>query len=526
MSEPRPAADLNLLFGVLALQMDFIDRDALINGLQRWVFDKTRSLGQILHEQGQLSADRVRLLDALVQAHLQVHGDDPQRSLAAVSVSRPLASDLQVVVDADLQASLAHAAAGAADPDSTVDHVPAGTGSSRFRILRPHARGGLGEVFVAEDQELCREVALKEIQTKYADDPVSRRRFVLEAEITGRLEHPGIVAVYGLGQHPDDRPYYAMRFIRGESLKEAIKRFHSYKGPQPFGDIVGSSRLRRDAFRELLGRFVDACNAVAYAHSRGVLHRDLKPSNVMLGKYGETLVVDWGLAKVIGRSAAAMEGDDATLWPSSANSPAETQAGTAVGTPQYMSPEQAAGRVGELGPSSDIFSLGATLYTLLTGQAPFSGSDVGEVLRKVQRGEFTPPGKAKPGTPAPLSAICCKAMASSQNDRYATALELAADVTRWLANDPVSAYREPVFRRLQRWSLRYPLPFSVVAVLLMSLITAGTAVLQMRRDHYQEKRHAEEIFSLRYAAGQVAIQCIADRRHAETFASSAEFMGE
>src|SRR5262249_10526250 len=161
----------------------------------------------------------------------------------------------------------------------------------------------------------------------------------------------------------------------------------------------------------------DACNAVAYAHSRGVLHRDLKPANVMLGKYGETLVVDWGLAKVIGRSGAAMDGDEATLWPTAANSPAETQAGTAIGTPQYMSPEQGAGKVEELGPASDIFSLGATLYTLLTGQAPFSGSDVGEVLRKVQRGEFTAPGKAKRYTPAPLSAICCKAMASSPYDR-------------------------------------------------------------------------------------------------------------
>jgi serine/threonine protein kinase len=165
----------------------------------------------------------------------------------------------------------------------------------RFRILRPHAKGGLGQVSVALDQELNREVALKEIQPRHADDQVSRERFVLEAEITGGLEHPGIVPVYALGQGPDGRPFYAMRFVKGDSLKDAIERFHNVEVAER---DPGEQSV---AFRELLGRFVDVCNAVAYAHSRGVLHRDLKPSNVMLGKYGETLLVDWGLAKSVDR---------------------------------------------------------------------------------------------------------------------------------------------------------------------------------------------------------------------------------
>jgi serine/threonine protein kinase len=165
-------------------------------------------------------------------------------------------------------------------------------------VLRPHARGGLGEVFVARDQELHREVALKEIQARH-DDPRSRSRFLLEAEVTGGLEHPGVVPVYGLGAYPDGRPFYAMRLIKGDSLKEAIGRFHQADVP---GRDPGERRL---ALRGLLRRFVDVCNAVAYAHSRGVLHRDLKPSNVMLGPYGETLVVDWGLAKVVGRPAGS-----------------------------------------------------------------------------------------------------------------------------------------------------------------------------------------------------------------------------
>ena len=167
----------------------------------------------------------------------------------------------------------------------------------RFRILRPHARGGLGEVFVAQDEELHREVALKEIQERHADHPESRARFLLEAEITGGLEHPGIVPVYGLGQYADGRPFYAMRFIKGDSLKDAIERFHKEDARRR------AASERSLELRKLLGRFVDVCDAIAYAHSRGVLHRDLKPGNVMLGKYGETLVVDWGLAKPVGGPA-------------------------------------------------------------------------------------------------------------------------------------------------------------------------------------------------------------------------------
>src|SRR5262249_51982501 len=138
----------------------------------------------------------------------------------------------------------------------------------RFRILRPYARGGLGEVYVARDQELHREVALKEIQQCHADDPNSRARFLLEAEVTGGLEHPGIVPVYGLGTYADGRPFYAMRFIKGGSLKEAIKGFHN----DSRGGTTDFSSLE---FRKLIGRFIDVCNAIEYAHSRGVLHRDL-----------------------------------------------------------------------------------------------------------------------------------------------------------------------------------------------------------------------------------------------------------
>ena len=160
---------------------------------------------------------------------------------------------------------------------------------------------------MALDEELHREVALKQILDHHADDPTSRTRFVLEAEITGGLEHPGIVPVYGLGSYGDGRPYYAMRFVRGDSLKDAIASFHADES------LKADPGKRSLALRKLLRRFVDVCNAIDYAHTRGVLHRDIKPANVIVGKHGETLVVDWGLAKVLGRPETGSTSDERTL---------------------------------------------------------------------------------------------------------------------------------------------------------------------------------------------------------------------
>ena len=282
-------ADRNLLFGILALQVNFISRDALVAGMKAWVIDKRKPLGQILLEQKQLTAGQVQAIEVLIVQHLQAHGDDPERSLQAVSVASVVRSLLSLG-DGDLQDHLAKYRAASEVEETGIFHQTSNNGA-RYKRLRDHAEGGLGKVFVAEDTELHREVALKEIKAEHADDPDSRGRFVLEAEITGGLEHPGIVPVYGLGAYPNGRPYYAMRFIHGDSLKDAIERFHK-------ADLKPRNPSERSlAFRALLRRYVDTCNAVAYAHSRGVLHRDLKPANVMLGKFGETLVVDWGLAK-------------------------------------------------------------------------------------------------------------------------------------------------------------------------------------------------------------------------------------
>src|SRR5262245_45481251 len=246
-------------------------------------------------------------------------------------------------------------------PLGTADAPPGGDGADlaplpageRYQVVRLHAQGGLGEVHLAEDAELHRPVALKTIQDEHAADPAARRRFLREAEVAARLQHPGIVPVYGLTVDAAGRPAYAMRFIEGEPLSEAVRRFHA-----------AGARFDSSAFRQLLQHFVAVCNAVAYAHSRGVVHRDLKPANVMLGRFGETLVVDWGVARTIDRTEAAKAAGEATVRPTVDVAGDRTQMGAAVGTAAYMSPEQAAGRWDVLGPASDVYGLGAVLYCL------------------------------------------------------------------------------------------------------------------------------------------------------------------
>src|SRR4051812_31559882 len=236
--------------------------------------------------------------------------------------------------------------------------------------MRMYAQGGQGHVFVARDTQLRREVALKELQPRYADRPLSRARFVREAEITGGLEHPGVVPVYALGHHEGGRPYYAMRLIQGRNMQEVIQEYHDPKSK--LSPVEKNLR-----FRQLLQRFVSVCQTIAYAHSRCIVHRDIKPSNVLIGSYGEAVVVDWGLARPYHVTAGcAFEPD---VLPSLDAPPAQTtdvasidstMMGAALGTPSFMSPEQADGKWDIVGPATDIYSLGATLFVLLTGRVP------------------------------------------------------------------------------------------------------------------------------------------------------------
>ena len=472
--DTRPSRDL--LFGLLALQNGMVSRDQLVAAFGAWTVAGGRALADLLVEQRALTAPRRDLLEALAEEHLSAHGSDPEKSLASLDVNASTRESLSQIGDVRIEATLAGvgsssaSSSGQGDPNLTANYSmgAAGPDGQRFRILRPHAKGCLGAVFVALDLELNREVALKQILDAHAHDPVSRQRFLLEAEVTGGLEHPGIVPVYGLGTYADSRPYYAMRFVRGDTLKEAIDHFHA---DDTMKNALGRRLLE---LRKLLRRFTDVCNAIDYAHSRGVLHRDIKPANIVVGRYGETLVVDWGLAKVTGRSDPLA--GERTLLPSSSSGSSETLPGSALGTPAYMSPEQAEGDLDRLSARSDVYSLGATLYCLLTGRPPFAGA-AGEVVHAVQRGEYPPPRQLDGSVDPALEAVCLKAMALRPADRYPTPRALADDVDKWAADEPVTAWREPASRRARRSARRNRTAVTAASVALVAGVVGLAAVL-------------------------------------------------
>jgi serine/threonine-protein kinase len=443
-----PSSDRNLLLGIIALQMDFIDREGLIAAMHAWTLEKERPLGEILVERGDLDPSDREVLESLVDRHVTRHGGDPAESLASVDPAEPIRSALRPIDDDAVRQSLSRLGKACTMPTSDRDRTvtyraAAALSGGRYQVIHLHDEGGLGRVFLARDTEIDREVALKELKADRTWDDQSRARFVREAEITGNLEHPGVVPVYGKGRHDDGRPYYAMRFVRGETFKSAIDRFHKELGS---GADPGA---RRREFQGLLRRFLVVCETMAYAHHRGVIHRDLKPRNILLGPYGETLIADWGLAKVVGVDREFASRAEA-LRLASGVAVEPTLAGARFGTPEYMSPEQARGEVDRLGPATDIYSLGATLFYLLSGQHMVGGGDPGEVLARVGRGEVRRPREVDPDIDRALEAVCLKATALDADRRYPSCRALADDLERWLADQPVSAFPEPITTRVAR----------------------------------------------------------------------------
>ena len=509
-------ADINqdLLLAALALLTDAIPRDALRSALLTWTQNPVRSVADLLREQGVIDESRVQALQCLVSAHLRNHNGDLLLSLDAWN-AQALTQDMLTEVEnaapgstlgATLAATLAPTMTGPGvnGPDkSRRSQLPSFAQDERFELIKPHAKGGIGQVWLARDRELQREVAVKEIQARYVDREGLKARFLLEAEITGNLEHPGIVPVYSLGRSAAGRPYYAMRFIRGETLSAAIKRFHEARkeDAEKVSGRVGSTWGIE--FQQLLRRFLDVCDAIEYAHSRGVIHRDLKPGNIMLGEYGETLVVDWGLAKRIGKAdlvAAHEEGDEGADIEPGASVGGETQPGTTIGTPSYMSPEQACGALEELGPASDVYSLGATLYELLTGKFPFAAENAAKIIVKVKAGELTHPRALVPSIPLQLEAICLKAMAFQPEQRYRSARELARDLEHWMADEPVEAYPEQSLQKLSRWLRRHRSWTYAAAVALVGITLAATLAVfvvdRARRDQESARKEAEGNFQM------------------------------
>lgn len=348
--------------------------------------------------------------------------------------------------------------------------------ANRYIRRHCHAVGGLGEVWLAHDTLVGRDVAMKELRPELASQPNLRRRFLHEARLTGRLEHPGVVPLYELIEPSGTNgPLYAMRFLNGRTLGEAIQEHHR-------------NAVKALSLRALLGAFVSVCNTLAYAHSRDVIHRDLKPANILVGDFGEVIVLDWGLAKVRG------EGESVTS-PDREDAPSLTRDGQVLGTPAYMAPEQAAGELDRIDPRTDVFGLGAILHEILTGRPLYTGLGTDEILNQARECTPLPPRRIRRDTPPALDAICRKATARDPAARYASASELAADVQRWLADEPVSVYRDPLSTRIVRWARRHRTLVASLTVLLLTGVVAlsvGTVLIAREQRRSEEARDRAE----------------------------------
>jgi serine/threonine-protein kinase len=457
----QDSGERNLLFGVLALQAGLLDARQFAEACSAWASRKDTPLADLVVQRGLLTAEQRALVDQLLELALHKHAGDAQASLAAVT-TRQVKGFLAQVGDATVQRSLA----GLSPADLDISFVTVAhqaQGRDRYTLARLHAQGGIGQVWLARDDTLGREVALKELRPEQGTSPEVLARFLEEARITGQLEHPAIVPVYELapgdGQRP---PYYTMRFVKGRTLADAVRAYHAERQAGKADPL---------ALRELLQDFVAVCHAVAYAHSRGVLHRDLKPKNVVLGDFGEVILLDWGLAKVLGGLDADAGAPPVSLPP---GGPGDlTVQGQALGTPAYMPPEQAQGRLHLHDQRSDVYGLGAILYEVLTGAAPFAGETTLAVLRRVVHEPPVPPRQRVASVPRALEAVCLKALAKDPAARYPSAKEVAHEVQRWLADEPVAGYREPWPVRLGRWRRRHPAVAAAAAVLLLAAVGAG-----------------------------------------------------
>jgi serine/threonine-protein kinase len=495
--------DRNLLFGILALQLEFVDSSQFTEACAAWAVARQKTLAEILVERGWMTSSDSSEVAQLVERKIAKHAGDAHKSLLMEATGdMPLPSGSASQFEATLDSSAK--SRDCAELDGTHASTPSGSTPSgysqmetlnyempeersRYSLTKMHGEGGIGRVWQAHDQRLNRQVALKEIRPDREASATATKRFAKEAQITSQLEHPNIVPVYELSGGPESsRSFYTMRFVRGDTFRDAIDAYHRHRREGKATELE---------LRELLSSFIAICNAIGYAHSRGVLHRDLKPSNVMVGSFGEVVVLDWGLAKMIDQP----DDDEENLLESGPISVTDdvgidaTMQGAVLGTLPYMAPEQAAGRIDKIDSRTDIYGLGAILFAILTGDHPHRGTSTREVRSQILN-EPTPRVREENSKIHPvLDAICAKAMAKKRSERYAKARDLAEDVRRWLADEPIDCYAEPMTMRVGRWLRRHRTwAQAIAAALLVVTGVSVTSVLVVERARQAEK-DAKEI---------------------------------
>jgi PAS domain S-box-containing protein len=437
----------NLLVAGLALQAGLVNSQQFAEACRLCEEKADLFLEDALIEWGWLrEADRPALVYLLERA-LQKHEGNARSALALLAHTGR--ESLAALEGLDAESTVAGESLPPGLPGTRA--APATPPlDKRYAFNNVHATGGIGRVWRAQDHQLDREVAVKELLPEKAANTRIAARFLREARLTGQLEHPGIVPVYELASRPDtNQPFYTMRFLRGRTLSRAIDAYHAKRSA---GDSLPPE------FLSLLAAFVAVCNTIAYAHSRGVVHRDLKGDNVMLGDFGEVIVLDWGLAKLIHQpdSEAGGPPDDPVDQTQDAGL---TVQGEIVGTPAYMAPEQAQGRLDQIDQRTDIYGLGGMLYEILTGRPPFIGSTTVEVLRQAVRGDPPRLRELWPEVPPALEEACLRALARDPGQRYARAEDLAQEVERWQdtqrrrAEEALRLQTEELLRSRERFEL-------------------------------------------------------------------------
>ena len=434
-----------LLCCAIAWHNDFITRQQLVEVISKLRDTPDESALALLTDVGHIDQKQADALRLLIEIQLRKHDGDVARLIGRLG-GDVIADQTMVLVGREHPGEMSLTEASG---------VLERKGSSRYELGPELGRGGLGRVVLAIDRDLMerrvamklmhgesgREEGLPSVTGSHQGSP-ARQRFLEEAQLTAQLQHPNIISVHELGMRPTGEIYYTMDVVSGKNLGEEIELDHRRLRKGEIGtEEWGLLRM------SLLQSFQGACNAMAYAHSRGVLHRDLKPANIMVGEYGETIVVDWGLAKVVGRKTVetgsvenlvrASGGREAAQdlkdpqWTLLKEAACENVDGTVAGTPAYMSPEQAMGKIGEMDEKSDIYSLGAVLYEILSGKPPYEGGNLLELLPRVVSGELTDPRDQKGGQEVPddLAEICLKAMAKDSDKRYPSVRALLAAVT-------------------------------------------------------------------------------------------------